>query len=357
MLASANALAVMHAGFLAVPAALFGVSLVPGLLNSAYAAMMIGSCLVTTLRLEPPVQTAVIPSSQAQHAAESWDAAVHYDLWSLSSHRHGATWLAIYLGPSCTDSTAPASTLHHLGQIREPAPALLEGPLSPTSPCFGARGVSGAIGSALGAEAAFPGARGAQGGAIMGGQGAVNSSPSRGWRSALERTSMQLQESLLGVPEGVLPMGDAIGQAVVASAQTLADISDERVVPVDYLVALIVLFLLMVLDRLFYTLGHCLGKGEQWLRLRCQVLDSAERPVNASAFHTAACPPTQQGPRLVAVLERVQGGIIGQDIYIARAEGELALEEELYWALINIYRSPAVMFELTAGSIARKKDV
>ena len=36
-----------------------------------------------------------------------------------------------------------------------------------------------------------------------------------------------------------------------------------------------------------------------------------------------------------------------QDIYIARAEGELELEEELYWALINIYRSPGVMFELT----------
>ena len=36
-----------------------------------------------------------------------------------------------------------------------------------------------------------------------------------------------------------------------------------------------------------------------------------------------------------------------QDIYIARAEGDLELEEELYWALINIYRSPAVMFEIT----------
>ena len=36
-----------------------------------------------------------------------------------------------------------------------------------------------------------------------------------------------------------------------------------------------------------------------------------------------------------------------QDIYIARAEGELELEEELYWALINIYRSPAVMLEIT----------
>jgi len=39
-----------------------------------------------------------------------------------------------------------------------------------------------------------------------------------------------------------------------------------------------------------------------------------------------------------------------QDIYIARAE------EELYWALISIYRSPAVMFELTARGAARKKD-
>ena len=50
-------------------------------------------------------------------------------------------------------------------------------------------------------------------------------------------------------------------QAVVASARTLADISDERVVPVDYLVALIVLFLLMVLDRLVYSRGNCFGKA------------------------------------------------------------------------------------------------
>lgn len=41
-----------------------------------------------------------------------------------------------------------------------------------------------------------------------------------------------------------------------------------------------------------------------------------------------------------------------QDIYIARAEGELELEEELYWALVNIYRSPAVMFELTKRKVA-----
>ena len=40
-----------------------------------------------------------------------------------------------------------------------------------------------------------------------------------------------------------------------------------------------------------------------------------------------------------------------QDIYIARAECELELEEELYWSLINIYRRPEVLFELT-----KKKD-
>lgn len=39
--------------------------------------------------------------------------------------------------------------------------------------------------------------------------------------------------------------------------------------------------------------------------------------------------------------------VLLQDIYIARAEGELALEEELYWTLISIYRLPSLMFELT----------
>ncbi len=42
-----------------------------------------------------------------------------------------------------------------------------------------------------------------------------------------------------------------------------------------------------------------------------------------------------------------------QDIYIARAEQELVLEEELYWALINIYRRPELLYELTQRE---KKD-
>jgi hypothetical protein len=36
-----------------------------------------------------------------------------------------------------------------------------------------------------------------------------------------------------------------------------------------------------------------------------------------------------------------------QDIYIARAEGLLGLEEELYGALITVYRLPHVLFALT----------
>ena len=49
-------------------------------------------------------------------------------------------------------------------------------------------------------------------------------------------------------------------QSVMSSAQSLSDITDERVVPVDYLGVLILLFLFMVLDRLFYTLGLHVGK-------------------------------------------------------------------------------------------------
>ena len=36
-----------------------------------------------------------------------------------------------------------------------------------------------------------------------------------------------------------------------------------------------------------------------------------------------------------------------QDIYIARAAGELRLEGELYRALITVYRLPSLLFELT----------
>ena len=35
------------------------------------------------------------------------------------------------------------------------------------------------------------------------------------------------------------------------------------------------------------------------------------------------------------------------DIYIARAEGDLEMEEELFWTLVTIYRVPSVLFELT----------
>ena len=141
---------------------------------------------------------------------------------------------------------------------------------------------------------------------------------------------------------------------------------------------------------------------DAWWQLQCQVLDDKDEPVDNSQQGWSTCKQGGfNGPRVVAVLERVQTGFLGQtlssfgitglyitfvfgigrflrlaatnsrmrimyedlpttkrlialcqDIYIARAQGELALEEELYWALINIYRSPAVLFELT-----KKKEV
>ncbi|MEW5302433.1 MAG: hypothetical protein WDW36_005220 [Sanguina aurantia] len=110
----------------------------------------------------------------------------------------------------------------------------------------------------------------------------------------------------------------------------------------------------------------------------------------------ASCSSELSGPGAVLVLERVQSGFLGatlsrfgitglylsvvyaigrflrlsvsnlrgripfeelpstrrlvalcQDIYTARAEGALMLEEELFQVLVSIYRSPAVLFELT----------
>lgn len=45
--------------------------------------------------------------------------------------------------------------------------------------------------------------------------------------------------------------------------------------------------------------------------------------------------------------------LLVSDIQTARAAGELALEEELYFSLLNVYRRPDVLFELT---MARNSD-
>ena len=158
--------------------------------------------------------------------------------------------------------------------------------------------------------------------------------------------------------------------------------------------------------------------GGQWWRLVCSIVDSdgTEISSDGDGKWPITCPSynsddgdgftyrsdddedlsSLHGPRIVAVLDRVQGGIIGatlnkfgviglytvfvygigrflrlsvtnlrmripfedlpttrrlvelcQDIYIARAEGLLGLEEELYNALLSVYRLPTVMFELT----------
>lgn len=42
--------------------------------------------------------------------------------------------------------------------------------------------------------------------------------------------------------------------------------------------------------------------------------------------------------RLIAICE---------DVYVARAEGKLEVEEVLYWTLVKIYRSPHMLLEYT----------
>ncbi len=147
------------------------------------------------------------------------------------------------------------------------------------------------------------------------------------------------------------------------------------------------------------------NNGEIWWKLVCDIVDSNGNSIksDSSSSWPIACPTSASalstffsGPRIVVLLDRVQGGIIGatinkfgvvglysvfvygigrflrlsitnlrmripfedlpttrrlvalcQDIYIARAEGLLGLEEELYGALITVYRLPHVLFALT----------
>ena len=49
-------------------------------------------------------------------------------------------------------------------------------------------------------------------------------------------------------------------QVVVRSAASLTELTNDRVIPLDYLAVLMLLFLLMVADRLVYTLGWHAGK-------------------------------------------------------------------------------------------------
>jgi len=145
------------------------------------------------------------------------------------------------------------------------------------------------------------------------------------------------------------------------------------------------------------SVGLRSGRGQQWWDVQCGAQDADGMPVNGTSDPDhAECGAYFKGPQAVVVLEKVQTGIIGatlssfgitglyitfvyglgrflrlsfsnlrlkipyedlpstrrlvalcQDLYIARAQGELVLEEELYNVLINVYRSPAVLFELT----------
>ena len=56
-------------------------------------------------------------------------------------------------------------------------------------------------------------------------------------------------------------MPDRCVRPQLLCVRPLADITNEHVVPLGYLLTLMLLFLLMVFDRLFYTLGSPLGKA------------------------------------------------------------------------------------------------
>jgi len=87
-------------------------------------------------------------------------------------------------------------------------------------------------------------------------------------------------------------------QSVMSSAQSLSDITDERVVPVDYLGVLILLFLFMVLDRLFYTLGLHLGKVGIFIpcQVPCLALPCPALPCPALPCPALPCPALSSLP-------------------------------------------------------------
>ena len=188
-------------------------------------------------------------------------------------------------------------------------------------------------------------------------------------------------------------------------------------------------------------LGLASDSKQEWWRLRCRALDERGDPLTPALHHGfASQPPAPSAwqrlrhantrlraqdvpasdlvhtqcasagsgngaaggesawgpPMLVAAVERVQSGLLGEtlssvgitglyvtlifglgrfvrlaltnlrmripyqdlpnvahlttlcnDIAVAREEGELLLEEQLFYSLLNIYRSPSVLFEVT----------
>lgn len=143
-----------------------------------------------------------------------------------------------------------------------------------------------------------------------------------------------------------------------------------------------------------------LPSWESWMRwwaLQCRIVDEHGIDVDPGIDGRAVCPQNHfAGPQSVVLLERVQGGVLGatlnkfgvlglysvvvlsigrfirlalsnlrmriiyedlpttkrlsalvRDIYLARAEGLLALEEELFNVLVTVFRLPTLMFQLT----------
>jgi hypothetical protein len=68
---------------------------------------------------------------------------------------------------------------------------------------------------------------------------------------------------------------------------------------------------------------------------------------------TDDCTCDSHGHLLVLTAYSIGLLLLTQDIYIARAEGELALEEELFYLLLKIYKTPELLQQLTQDKLKR----
>lgn len=85
---------------------------------------------------------------------------------------------------------------------------------------------------------------------------------------------------------------DRCPQVVVRSAASLTELTNDRVIPLDYLAVLMLLFLLMVGDRLVYTLGWHAGKARGCVHVLTMVNGMVNDMVNAIQLTVGVCMST-----------------------------------------------------------------
>ena len=91
-----------------------------------------------------------------------------------------------------------------------------------------------------------------------------------------------------------------------------------------------------------YGIGRFLRLGMTGVRARIPYEDLPNTRRLGALCQVGGCVMVMEGRwcdwQVAFMADQPHNLLLLQDIYIARAEGELALEEALYWALINVYR-------------------